>query len=84
MVEIGKSKIFRILEALLRNQCSHEHLEHLSGSKSGNKNTIQKLTNCTCNVSEDQQSVKYLNTGILTRIISGEPISLCYHVVFNK
>jgi putative DNA primase/helicase len=40
----GKSKIFRILEALLVNKCSHEHLEQLSGSKSGGKSSIEKLT----------------------------------------
>ena len=26
----GKSKIFRVLEAVLDNKCSHEHLEQLS------------------------------------------------------
>ena len=41
-----------------------------------NKTTIKNLRFVTCNISEDQKPVKYLNTGILTRLISGEPISL--------
>jgi len=73
----GKSKIFRILEALLENkQCSHEHLENLSGSKAGSKSTVKYLKNCTCNISEDQKQVKYINTSLLTRLISGEPIAI--------
>lgn len=73
----GKSKIFRIIEAILgNNNCSHEHLESLVGNKSANKTTIKALRCATCNISEDQKNVKYINTGILTRLISGEPISL--------
>lgn len=72
----GKSKIFRILEALLSNQCSHEHLQQLSGNKSGSKTTIEKLERCTVNIAEDQKQPKYINTSIITRLISGEPISL--------
>ncbi len=72
----GKSKIFRILEALIPNQCSHEHLEQLSGNKTGGKSTIRKLANCTVNISEDQVQPKYINTSYITRLISGEPISI--------
>lgn len=72
----GKSKIFRILEALLGNQCSHEHLEQLSGSKTGGKSTIRKLSNCTVNIAEDQIQPKYINTSYITRLIAGEPISI--------
>lgn len=72
----GKSKIFRILEALLGNQCSHEHLQQLSGNKSGSKTTVEKLERCTVNISEDQKQPKYINTSIITRLISGEPISI--------
>lgn len=87
----GKSKIFRILEALLENkqisnedvwetkqlsQCSHEHLENLSGSKAGSKSTVNSLKDCTVNIAEDQKQVKYINTSLLTRLISGEPISV--------
>ena len=87
----GKSKIFRILEALLENkqistedvwetkqlsQCSHEHLENLSGSKAGSKTTVMSLNKCTVNIAEDQKQVKYINTSLLTRLISGEPISV--------
>ena len=39
----GKSKIFRVLEAVLDNKCSHEHLEAISGSKAGSKSTVKKL-----------------------------------------
>lgn len=72
----GKSKIFRILEAIAPNQCSHEHLEQLSGNKTGGKSTIRKLFNCTVNIAEDQIQPKYINTSYITRLISGEPISL--------
>lgn len=72
----GKSKIFRILEALIPNQCSHEHLEQLSGNKAGGKSTIRKLANCTVNIAEDQIQPKYINTSYITRLIAGEPISI--------
>ena len=87
----GKSKIFRILEALLEtkqfssedafetkqfSKCSHEHLEKLSGSKAGSKSTVGVLKGCTCNISEDQKQPKYINNSLITRLISGEPISI--------
>ena len=73
----GKSCIARILECLLgMHQCSHEHLEKLSGSKAGSKTSVMSLNECTVNIAEDQKSVKYVNTSILTRLISGEPISV--------
>ncbi len=71
----GKSKIFRILEALLgEEQCSHEHLENISGCKAGSKTTVLRLNGCTVNIAEDQKQPKYINTSLITRIISGEPI----------
>ncbi|MCM1370815.1 MAG: phage/plasmid primase, P4 family [Clostridium sp.] len=73
----GKSVIFRIIEKLVgAKQCSHEHLEKLSGSKAGSKTTIKALSGCTVNIAEDQKQPKYINTSILTRLISGEPISV--------
>lgn len=73
----GKSKIFRILEALLGDeQCSHEHLEQLSGSKAGSKTSIEALNGCTVNIAEDQKQPKYINTSYIKNIISGEPISV--------
>jgi len=73
----GKSVIFRIIEKLVgAKQCSHEHLEKLSGSKAGSKTTIKALSGCYVNIAEDQKQPKYINTSILTRIISGEPISV--------
>ncbi len=71
----GKSKIFRILEALAPKQCSHEHLEQLC-PKSDSKSTIKKLLNCSVNISEDQIQPRYINTSYLTRLIAGEPISI--------
>ncbi len=86
----GKSKILRICENLLGtkqcsnentfetkqfSQCSHEHLENLSGSKAGSKSTVGSLKGCTVNIAEDQKQPKYINTSIITRLISGEPIS---------
>lgn len=71
----GKSKIFRILEALIPKHCSHEHLEQLC-PKSDSKSTIKKLLNCSVNISEDQIQPKYINTSYLTRLIAGEPISI--------
>lgn len=73
----GKSVIYRLLEVLLgEKQCSHEHLEQLSGSKLGSKSTIKALMGCTVNIAEDQEQPRYVNTSLLTRIISGEPISI--------
>lgn len=73
----GKSKIFRILEALLGDElCSHEHLEKLSGTKPGAKSTIKNLNGATCNIAEDQKPCRYINTSLLTRAISGEPIAI--------
>lgn len=73
----GKSKIFRILEHLLPEQsCSHEHLENLSGTKAGGKNTVKKLKFKSVNISEDQKQPKYINTSLITRIISGETITV--------
>jgi len=70
----GKSKIFRPIEKVLGDKCSHEHLEALSGSKAGSKTTIQKLYDVTVNIAEDQKQPKYINNSMLTRVISGEPI----------
>ncbi len=72
----GKSKILRILEALIPKHCSHEHLEQLSGNKTGGKSTMRKLSNCTVNIAEDQIQPKYINTSYITRLIAGEPISI--------
>ena len=72
----GKSKIFRIIEALLGGKCSYEHLENISGSKAGAKSTIKKLKDVTVNIAEDQKQPKYINISYLTRLISGEPISI--------
>lgn len=87
----GKSKIFRILETLLETEqesnedvfetkqfskCSHEHLEKLSGSKAGSKSTVGALKGCTVNIAEDQKPCKYINNSLITRLISGEPISV--------
>lgn len=73
----GKSKVFRIIESLLEpGQCTHEHLENLSGSKAGGKSTVKKLSNSCVNISEDQKQPKYINTSLITRIISGETISV--------
>ena len=73
----GKSKIFRICEALVgEKQCSHEHLEKISGSKVGAKSTIKALKGCTVNIAEDQKQPKYINTSYITRAISGEPIAI--------
>jgi len=65
-----------VIEKLLDNQCSHEHLENLSGSKAGSKTTIKQLNEVTVNIAEDQKQPRYVNTSLLTRVISGEPISI--------
>lgn len=69
--------MFRIIEKLLDKQfVSHEHLENISGSKAGSKSSIKQLKGRVCNIAEDQKPVKYINTSFITRIISGEPISV--------
>jgi len=73
----GKSLCFRVVEKLLGDeQCSHEHLENLSGSKLGSKSTVKNLEGCTVNISEDQKQPKFVNTSLITRIVSGEPIPI--------
>lgn len=73
----GKSVIFYIIRALLGDkQCSNEHLEQLSGSRLGSKSTIKALMGCTVNIAEDQEQPRYVNTSLLTRIISGNTISV--------
>lgn len=72
----GKSKVFRVLEKLLDGKCSHEHLEALSGSKAGSKTTIKQLDEVTVNIAEDQKQPKYINNSFITRLISGETISI--------
>lgn len=85
----SKSKIFRIIERLLDVsdkkdeafsepliQCSHEHLEQLSGNKPGSKTSVKLLAGCTVNIAEDQKQPKYINISHITRLISGEPISI--------
>lgn len=73
----GKSVIFRIIESLAGEEhCSHEHLEQLSGSKAGGKSTIKALKGCTVNIAEDQKQPRYVNTSLITRIISGDTISI--------
>ncbi len=83
--EIGKSTIFRIIEELLKvetgvnlyeRQCSHEHLENLCGCKAGSKTTIKQLEGCVVNIAEDQKQPKHIDIGLITRLISGEPISI--------
>ena len=72
----GKSRLFRILEAILgEQQCSYETLETLSGNKSGSKTNARFLKGCTVNISEDQQQPRYINHSILNKIISGDTIS---------
>lgn len=72
----GKSRVFRVLEAILgEQQCSYETLETLSGNKSGSKSTVRFLRGCTVNISEDQQQPRYINHSILNKIIAGDTIS---------
>ena len=73
----GKSKLFRVISSLLEpGQCSYEHLENLCGTKAGGKTTVNHLLNKCVNIAEDQKQPKYVNTSLITRIISGEPIAV--------
>lgn len=55
----GKSKVFRILEHLLgEEQCSHEHLEDLSGSRLGAKSTVKHLERLYCEYSRRPNTAK--------------------------
>lgn len=55
---------------------SHEHLENLCGSKAGSKTTLKQLDEVTVNIAEDQKQPKHIDNSIITRLISGEPISI--------
>ena len=72
----GKSVVAKILEKILGpSQCSYESLEKLSGNKAGSKSTVRFLKDCTLNLSLDQVQPKYINHGIIKKIISGDTIS---------
>lgn len=79
--------MFRIIEALLKTensinaenpfeQCAHEHLENLCGTRAGRKNTLKQLDEVTVNFFEDQHNPSHIDNSIITRLISGEPISI--------
>ena len=70
----GKSAYLSALRCLLPNQCAHEHLEDLSGTRAGGKTTLKLLEGCTVDIMEDQVQPRFINTSLITRIISGEPI----------
>lgn len=73
----GKSSIVRIIEAILGiENCSYEHIEDISGTKLGSKNTVFNLKNRTVNIAEDQTQPKFINSSILNRIIAGDTISI--------
>lgn len=73
----GKSTLLKCIAKLVgEEQCSHEHLEQLSGSKAGSKSTIKALKGCTVNIADDQKQLRYVNTSLITRIISGDTISI--------
>ena len=55
----GKSKIFRILEKILGEEnCSHEHLEDLSGNRLGAKSTVKYLERKVCQYSRRPNTTK--------------------------
>lgn len=73
----GKGVLAKILEKLLGDkQCSHEHLEQLSGSRLGSKSTIKALMGCTVNIVSDQGQPRYVNTSLIKQIIAGDTISV--------
>lgn len=73
----GKGVLAKIIEKLLgEKQCSHEHLEQLSGSRLGGKSTIKALMGCTANIVPDQGQPKYVNTSLIKSIIAGDTISV--------
>ena len=65
-------------------QCSHEHLENLSGSRLGSKSTVKNLKGCTANISEDQTQPRFVNTSLITRIISALLHSRKYFLVSDS
>lgn len=73
----GKGVLAKIIEKLLgEKQCSHEHLEQLSGSRLGSKSTIKALMGCTANIVPDQGQPRYVNTSLIKSIIAGDTISV--------
>lgn len=73
----GKGVLAKIIEKLLgEKQCSHEHLEQLSGSRLGGKTTIKALMGCTANIVPDQGQPRYVNTSLIKSIIAGDTISV--------
>ena len=73
----SKSTYVRLIELLAGPaNCSHEHLEKLSGNKSGSKSTVSFLRGCVVNVADDQRQPSYVDTSMLCRLITGNTISI--------
>jgi len=73
----GKGVLAKVIQKILgEKQCSHEHLEHLSGSRLGSKSTIKSLMGCTANIVPDQGQPRYVNTSLIKQIIAGDTISV--------
>lgn len=73
----GKGVLAKLISKIIGDeQCSHEHLEHLSGSRLGGKTTVKALMGCTANVVPDQGQPRYVNTSLIKSIIAGDIISV--------
>lgn len=73
----GKGVMAKVIKKILgEKQCSHEHLEQLSGSRLGSKSTIKALMGCTVNIVPDQGQPRYVNTSLIKQIIAGDTISV--------
>ena len=73
----GKGVLAKLISKILgEKQCSHEHLEQLSGSRLGSKSTIKALMGCTANIVPDQGQPRYVNTSLIKQIIAGDTISV--------
>ena len=67
----GKSKYFDVIQALAGNSCSNLCLKDIVKRDF----SLHNLYNMTVNISDDEEQLKDIDTGVLKRTISGNQIS---------
>lgn len=68
----GKSKYFDVIQALADNSCSDLCLKDIVN----NRFSLHNLYNMTVNISNDEEQLNVIDTGVLKRLISGNQLSV--------
>lgn len=67
----GKSDFLHIIEALLRQYCSHQNLSQLSDAKN-----LMSIYGCTANIVDDVKEPKKIDLAVIQSIISGGTLAV--------